>query len=90
MKDEWDFGFTAVDESDLDISKQSAIRLEEENDFLNAELKTARNSLEEIRKMIMPLLNNLMMDSDKDYIHWPGRDKKIKSLIEKINTHYMD
>lgn len=42
---------------------------------------------ERMFKMIMPLLNNLLKDSEtSEYIHWPNRKEKIESFIEKLKT----
>ena len=36
-------------------------------------------------KMVMPLLKNLAKDSDKDYIYWPDRHKKMADFIVKLD-----
>jgi len=36
--------------------------------------------------MVMPLLNNLAKDADKDYIYWPGRQKKMADFIKKVES----
>jgi len=36
--------------------------------------------------MVMPLLNNLAKDADKDYIFWPGRQKKMLDFIKKVEA----
>ena len=40
--------------------------------------------------MIKPLLNNLAMNPEKDYIHWPGklRSKKIEEFSDKLDEVY--
>lgn len=41
---------------------------------------------EELVKIIMPLLQNLMKDAEKsDLIKWPNRKKIIQEQIDKIN-----
>jgi len=40
-----------------------------------------------LRKMIMPLLNNLMKNPEKDTIVWPKRDKTIKAFIKKMDDY---
>lgn len=40
-----------------------------------------------LKDMIMPLLNNLMKDSDKDVIRWPNRKQKIEEFIKKIDDY---
>jgi hypothetical protein len=39
----------------------------------------------DLKKMIMPLLENLMANPEKDYILWPNRVEKIKSFISKMD-----
>jgi hypothetical protein len=38
-----------------------------------------------LRDMIMPLLNNLKKNPEKDIIHWPNRAEKIDAFIKKMN-----
>lgn len=49
--------------------------------------KSADFRAEQLRDMIMPLLNNLKRNPEKDYIQWPGADrvKQIDDFIAKIN-----
>lgn len=86
--EEWDFGFTAVDEVDLGLSKQNAQSLEDEIELLKSELKSTKESMEDIRKLIMPLLNNLMKNPEKEMILWPDREQNIKQFIKKINEYF--
>lgn len=86
--EEWDFGFTAVDEADLGLSKQNTESLEDEIEFLKSELKNTKDSMEDIRKLVMPLLNNLMKNPEKEMILWPDREQKIKQFIKKINEYF--
>ena len=36
----------------------------------------------------MPLLNNLEKNPEREYILWPGRDKKIKQFRTKLKNIY--
>lgn len=68
MSDIFDFGFTAVDEHELDAVKevsQTATSTEER-------LNTLYNA-------IVPLLNNLKKNPEKDYILWPDRLAKVEA-----------
>jgi len=67
--EEDDFGFSFV--SGEEIKK--------------SEKQSTQNKLEQMRKLILPLLNNLAKNEDKDHIYWPNRAKKIKEVISKIN-----
>ena len=40
-----------------------------------------------LRKMIMPLLNNLLKNPDKDTIVWPNREKSINAFIKKMDDY---
>jgi hypothetical protein len=52
------------------------------------EMKTqAVDKAEGLRKMIMPLLNNLMKNPEKDTIVWPNRDKTIKKFIKEMDDY---
>lgn len=68
--------------------------LNEEDDFgftavseqeVNQEDMQAK--LEGLRKMILPLLNNLKKNPEKEYIHWPNRVEKIDAFIKKMNKY---
>ena len=68
-----DFGFTAVHVADPFIS--------EANQTADSKVK---EKLASVEKLILPLLVNLMKNSDKDYIHWPNRIPLIEKQIERI------
>ena len=68
--DDFDFGFTAIDENDLKPVE---------------DLQIYKDKLYGLRDMIMPLLKNLKANPDKDYILWPDRQKKIDEFIKKMN-----
>jgi hypothetical protein len=71
--DDFDFGFTTVSE---DV-------------FAQAEAATQEGQLkaEQIYKMVLPLLNNLAKDADKNaYIHWPNRATKIEEFKKKLQS----
>lgn len=40
-----------------------------------------------IYNMILPLLNNLMANPEKEYIHWPDRVKKIEAFKVKLKKY---
>lgn len=69
--DDFDFGFTTVSE---DVFTQAEVATQE------GQLKAER-----IYKMVLPLLNNLAKDADKNaYIHWPNRTTKIEEFKKKL------
>jgi hypothetical protein len=89
MKDmEDDFGFSLVSEQELKAHEELLKKKVEEQSKIV--VKTAIDNqakLEGLRDMIMPLLNNLAKDPDKEYILWPDRSAKIQSFIKKIDDY---
>jgi hypothetical protein len=71
----FDFGFTLVDESEL----ESAQKLES----VESSVDEYQARLDDLYNAIQPLLANLKMSPDKEYILWPDRVDK----IEKFETH---
>lgn len=84
---DFDFGFTAVSETELKAMEQQLKQTVEQK---SAELEEVSRSYEEklntLYKMVMPLLKNLAKDSEKDYIYWPDRHKKMNDFIVKVDT----
>ena len=71
-----DFGFTAMDADEL-ASVDTKI------------IEKTTSATEVVNKMdnfIRPLLENLMRDSDKDYIYWPNRTEILQKKIEELNS----
>jgi hypothetical protein len=66
---------------------------DEEDDFGfsfadTTEIKAqTKDKVQGLRDMIMPLLNNLMKNPEKDTIVWPDREKKIKAFIKKMDKY---
>ena len=80
MKELFDFGFTAVDESELDAVQQ----LESASDAVD-ETQTRHDDL---YNAIQPLLTNLKMNPEKEYILWPNRLDKIEEFETHIQNIY--
>lgn len=71
-----DFGFTAVDADELASIDTKIVE----------KTTTATEVINAMDNFIRPLLENLMKDSDKDYIYWPNRQEMIMKQIEKLNN----
>ena len=81
-----DFGFSAVSEDELkSLERQLQQQVEQKEQELSLTSKTYKEKLEVLYKLIMPLLINLQKDSDKEYIYWPDRTKKMTTFIAKVN-----
>lgn len=75
-----DFGFSAVDESELETVRVAV----EEKETLTQQLKTVDNRANSLYDAILPLLHNLKKNPEKDYIFWPNRTAKIDAFEDKI------
>jgi hypothetical protein len=64
--------------SELDDHKENlqSIDTKKELDF--------KDRLIECEKLILPLLQNLMKNEDKEYIYWPNRKAIIQSQIDRL------
>lgn len=71
LDSDFDFGFTSVSEEEITAPL-----------VINAQDKAKL-----VYDAIVPLLNNLVKDSDKNaYIHWPDRAKKIEEFKKKLQN----
>ena len=83
---DFDFGFTAVSETELKAKEaQLQATVQQQTAALAEVSKTYEDKLNTLYKMVMPLLKNLAKDSDKDYIYWPDRQKKMADFIVKVD-----
>ncbi|MAU73387.1 MAG: hypothetical protein CMC30_02590 [Flavobacteriaceae bacterium] len=83
---EFDFGFTAVTEHELE-----AVQLAQDEAVLNKSgLDKTQQKCDTLYNMIKPLLNNLAKNPEKDYIYWEGklRLKKIEEFSDKLDEVY--
>lgn len=84
MSDEFDFGFFAVDETELEAVQQTTAKAESaEKNAL-----TLQEKCDTLYNMVMPLLNNLAKNPEKDYIYWPNRLSKIEQFRDKLDEVY--
>jgi hypothetical protein len=80
MSDIFDFGFTAVDETELEAVRE-AQTVANENSSAASDLE---DKLNELYNAILPLLSNLKKNPDKDYIYWPNRVGKVEEFEDHI------
>jgi len=110
MSEEFDFGFTAVDEDELsNILKNVSTDVEPSEDILaikeKLDLIMQMNStcegasavklqydelmkakFDEIEALIIPVLQNLMKNQSKDYLYWPGKQRKAQCELQLEKT----
>ena len=75
---DFDFGFTAVDEDEL----ESVTTIKKEVDNSNEKANT-------LYDMVLPLINNLKKNPEKEYIYWPNRLKKLEEFGDKLTDVYL-
>ena len=77
---DFDFGFTLVDEDELDVAKEVAPS--------TASASNAQERLDKLFNAITPLLNNLKANPEKEYIKWPNRVDKVEAFEGQILKIY--
>jgi len=75
---DFDFGFTAVDENELEVA-QKAVAASENASATEEKLNNLYNA-------ILPLLSNLKKNPEKDYIFWPNRTAKVEEFETYISN----
>lgn len=91
MSDIFDFGFTAVDENELEaVQKEQAKSAEIGSEAARAAdvANAHRQKLDKLYNAIIPLLNNLKKNPEKDYILWPNRLEKVESFEDHLQAIY--
>ena len=76
----FDFGFTLVDEDELDSAKEVASS--------SASASAAQDRLDNLYNAITPLLNNLKANPEKEYIKWPNRVDMVEAFEGQILKIY--
>lgn len=76
MNEEYDFGFTAVDQDEV-INTSLAP--------LSAEKEELREQLQSLYNAIIPLLKKLSVNPEKDLINWPNRLEHVRKFNVQIN-----
>ncbi len=77
----FDFGFTAVDESELEAVQEISTKASS----TEAEVKELEDKLDKLYNAILPLLTNLKKNPEKEYILWPNRTEKIEAFEDHIS-----
>ena len=110
MSDDFDFGFTAVDEEELaNILQNGEVQAEPSEEILSIKNKLdlilemnstcegagavkaqydelMKAKFQEIEGLIIPILQNMKKNEEKDYLYWPGNQRKAQCdlQLEKI------
>ena len=82
--DQFDFGFTAVDESELEAVQKTSSKLES----TSSKASELEDKLNKLYNAIQPLLTNLKKNPEKEYILWPNRLQKVEAFEDHIQKIY--
>ena len=82
--DFFDFGFTAVDENELEAVQTATKKAE----TVTTTATAAKTKLDKLYNAIIPLLNNLKKNPEKDYILWPDRLSKVEAFEDHLQKIY--
>lgn len=82
--DIFDFGFTAVDENELEAVQQAQTTVQQ----ASSDATSTHERLDRLYNAVMPLLTNLKKNPEKEYILWPNRTQKIEEFESKLLDIY--
>ena len=77
---DFDFGFTAVDADELEVVRDAKSQTEQ----LTSSVEDLSERAELMYKAVVPLINNLKANPEKDYIYWPDRYEKLDAFADKL------
>ncbi len=83
----FDFGFSVVDENELAAVAEVKQEVEAASSTAaqwQAQADEWKYKAEAIYDAVIPLLNNLQSNEDKEYIYWPNRSIKIDQFKLKL------
>lgn len=82
--DLFDFGFTLVDENELEAVQQATAKVQS----VSSSVSETQDKLDKLYNAVQPLLNNLKQNPEKEYILWPNRLEKIEQFEDYIQNIY--
>ena len=80
----FDFGFTAVDEDELEAVQTVTIKQKD----TEKTAKELQSKIDALYNAITPLLNNLKKNPEKEYILWPDRLNKVEQFEDYLTSIY--
>lgn len=84
MADDFDFGFSLVDETELEAVQKATATVQ----TASSTAQQLQDKVDKLYNMMMPLLNNLQQNPEKEYIYWPNRTDKIELFRDKLTAVY--
>ena len=88
---EFDFGFSLVDEDELEkVQQLSKVVEQSSSNFDTAQHKvdSLQDKIDNLYNAIAPLLNNLKKNPEKEYILWPNRVEKVEEFEQHLQKLY--
>ena len=82
--DLFDFGFTAVNEEELEAVQ----KVTQKAAAVESTATTTQEKLDKLYNAIVPLLNNLKKNPEKEYILWPNRLTKVEAFEDHLQKIY--
>jgi len=82
----FDFGFTAVDENELEAVQKATTQITQVASTADA----TQEKLDKLYNAIAPLLNNLKANPEKEYILWPNRVEKVEQFEQILYNIYSE
>ena len=73
---DFDFGFTAVDENELEAVQ----KVTSEASSASATAQELEDKLNKLYNSILPLLSNLKKNPEKEYILWPNPNREDRAV----------
>lgn len=86
MDDIFDFGFTAVDETELQAVQDAQKTVGD----VEVKATVTQEKLDKLYNAITPLLNNLKKNPEKEYILWPDRLSKVEQFEDHLQKIYLE
>lgn len=80
----FDFGFSAMDADELEAVQE----VKAEAQSASATASDLEDRFNKLYNMVIPLLNNLKKNPEKDYIYWPKRLDKIEQFNDALDKVY--
>jgi len=81
---DFDFGFTAVDETELEAVTVASQQVA----AASTDTKEMQDKMDTMYNAMIPLLNNLQKNPEKEYIYWPDRHNKVEQFRDKLTILY--
>ena len=90
---DFDYGFTGVSEEEYEgqikqVEQSVSVEAQQKIQEIEAEkdrtVSDLEGKVEDLEKIIMPLLVNLLKTADKEYIYWPNRQQTVQQQIDRV------